>query len=83
MYWEYDGMGKPQSILQSTVGFEVLMHLLSDILKQNPMIEFSVEGFLPYIKKVKYINYADMETFPIATKGKGILYKVMYENIFS
>jgi len=83
MYWEYDGMTKPQNILQSTVGFEVLMHLLSDILKQNPMTEFSVEKFLPYIEKVKDINYADIETFPIATKGKGILYKVMYEKIFS
>lgn len=47
------------------------------------MTEFSVERFLPYIEKVKDINYADIETFPIATKGKGILYKVMYENIFS
>ncbi len=83
MYWEYDGMTKPQNILQSTVGFEVLMHLLSDILKQDPMTEFSVERFLPYIEKVKDINYADIETFPIATKGKGILYKVMSENIFS
>jgi hypothetical protein len=76
-------MTKPQNILQSTVGFEVLMHLLSDILKQYPMTEFSVERFLPYIEKVKDINYANIETFPIATKGKGILYKVMYENIFS
>ena len=59
------------------------MRLLSDILKQNQMIEFSVEKFLPYIEKVKDINYADIETLPIATKGKGILYKVMYENIFS
>ena len=83
MYWEYDGMAKPQNILQSTVGFEVLMHLLSDILKQNSMSEFSVEGFLPYIEKVKDINYADIETFPIATKGKSILYQVMYDSIFS
>ena len=81
-YWEYDGIAKPQNILQSTVGFEVLIHLLSDILKQNPMTEFSVEKFLPYIEKVKDINYADIETFPIATKGKKVLYETLKNRIF-
>lgn len=81
-YWEYDGLAKPQNILQSTVGFEALMHLLSDILEQKPMNRFDIECFLPYIEKIKNITFADIETFPITTRGKAILYNTLHDKVF-
>lgn len=81
-YWDYDGISKPQNILQSTVGYEALMHLLSDILRNNPITNFSTEIFIPYIEKLKDINFADIETFPIATRGKTILYNAIHDKLF-
>lgn len=83
-YWEYNNQIKPQNILQSTVGFEALMNLLSDILQydNNLNTEFSIQKFLPYISRLEKICFDDVERFPIATKGKAILYKTMYQTIF-
>lgn len=81
-YWEYDGIATPQNILQSTVGYEALMHLLSDILERKKMTQFSVDMFMPYIKKLEGIDFADIEVFPIATRGKSILYNTMHNKIF-
>lgn len=83
-YWEYNNQIKPQNILQSTVGFETLMNLLSDILQydNNLNTEFSIQKFLPYISRLEKICFDDVERFPIATKGKAILYKTMYQTIF-
>lgn len=83
-YWKYDGISKPQNILQSTVGFEVLMRLLADILQswgQLPLY-FSSQMFMPHIVKLKNIQFGDVETYPIATKGKTILYNAMHKAVF-
>lgn len=83
-YWTYDGISKPKNILQSTVGFEALMHLLSDILKsfgESPS-NFSTQMFMPYIDKIKNIQFSDVETYPIATRGKTILYNTMHKAVF-
>ena len=83
VYWEYTGKTKPQNILQSTVGFEALMKLLSDILQARQQLDtFSIQTFLPYIEKLKSINFSDVETYPIATRGKTILYNQMYNIVF-
>lgn len=83
VYWKYTGKTKPQNILQSTVGFEALMKLLSDILQARQQLDtFSIQTFLPYIEKLKSINFSDVETYPIATRGKTILYNQMYNIVF-
>ena len=82
-YWDYNIQNKPQNILQSTVGFEALMKLLSDILQDCPKCDtFSIQIFLPYIEKLKGINFSDVETYPIATKGKTVLYATMHTATF-
>ena len=82
-YWDYNNQNKPQNILQSTVGFEALMKLLSDILQARQQLDtFSIQTFLPYIEKLKSINFSDVETYPIATRGKTILYNQMYNIVF-
>ena len=82
-FWNYDGYTKPQNILQSTVGFEALMRILCDILKKYNISSFSVQVFAPYIEKLKRIDFANIEVFPIATKGKKVLYDEMYKAIFN
>lgn len=82
-FWNYDGYTKPQNILQSTVGFEALMRILCDILKEYDISCFSVQVFSPYIEKLKVIDFANVEVFPIATKGKKVLYDEMYKAIFN
>ena len=83
VYWEYSGNTKPQNILQSTVGFEALMKLLSDILQDCQQFDnFSIQTFLSYIEKLQCINFSDVETYPIATRGKTILYNKMYSIVF-
>lgn len=84
-FWEYNGLAKPQNILQSTVGFEALMKLLSDILQNVQMSNeqtFSIQIFLPYVERLKVIRFDDVESYPIATKGKTLLYSVMYDLVF-
>ena len=83
VYWEYSGNTKPQNILQSTVGFEALMKLLSDILQDCQQFDnFSIQTFLPYIEKLKNIDFSDVETYPIATRGKTILYNDICSTIW-
>lgn len=82
-YWEYDGIAKPQNILQSTVGFEALMHLLSDILQRENIPTFSIDVFIPYIIKTESIEFANIETYPIATRGKKVLYDALKNAIFN
>ena len=83
-FWAYDGNSQPQNILQSTVGFEALMHLLLDILKSFEELpsNFSTQMFMPYIDKIKNIQFSDVETYPIATRGKTILYNTMHKAVF-
>lgn len=82
IYWDYDGISKPQNILQSTVGFEALLHIMSDILCSEDFTSFSKETFDNYVVKLQDIPFDDTEHFPITTKGKTIAYEVMKKAIF-
>ena len=81
-YWEYDGLSKPNNILQSTVGYEALLNLLVDILKCNQIITFNSDTFVSYIQKIQSIDFSDTEKFPMSTKGRNILYLTMSLNVF-
>lgn len=83
VFWNYDGTSKPQNILQSTVGFEALIHIMSDILLVNELSSFSKETFDKYIIRLQDIHFDDIEHFPITTKGKSIIYDIMYNAIFN
>ena len=59
------------------------MKLLSDILQDCQQFDnFSIQTFLSYIEKLQCINFSDVVTYPIATRGKAILYNEMYSIVF-
>lgn len=76
-YWNYDGLYKPQNILQSTVGYEALLRLLTEILEHENLQVFNSDTFTPYIMKLKGIPFGDTERFPMTTKGRNVLYLTM------
>ena len=81
-YWQYDGLAKPNNILQSTVGYEALLNLLVEILKRDQIDTFSSDTFVPYIQKIQFISFWDTEKFPMSTKGRNILYLTMSLIVF-
>lgn len=81
-FWRYSGTGKPQNILQSTVGYEALLSLLVDILEIEQIQSFDKETFVLYINKLTDINFGDTVRFPMTTKGKKIAYLTMSIAVF-
>lgn len=80
--WNYDGQTKPQNILQSTVGYEALMNLLAEIIQKDNIRSFEKGTFEGYVEKLKCINFIDIETYPMTTRGKNILYYTMSLAVF-
>ena len=81
-YWNYDGQNKPQNILQSTVGYEALMNLLAEIIQKDNINSFDKDTFDQYIAKLNNIDFADVEAYPMSTRGKNILYFTMSLAVF-
>lgn len=81
-YWKYNGTGKPQNILQSTVGYEALLSLLVEILKRESLLSFDGNTFNRYINKLVDIKFDDTTIFPMTTKGKKIAYLTMSLAVF-
>lgn len=82
-YWNYSENTSPQNILQSTVGFEALLRVLSDILTYNNIKEYTTTVFDIYISKLSDIRFDDQVLFPITTKGRLIVYDAMKSKIFN
>ena len=82
-YWNYSTNTSPQNILQSTVGFEALLRILSEIVNDINILDFSATTFDPYINKLVGVKFENQEQFPITTKGRHIVYEVMKQKIFN
>lgn len=80
--WEYDAQNKPENVLQSTIGFEALMNLLSDILEKNKISYFDSDVFDPYIEKISGLELSNNVLFPMTTKGRKIFYYSMFVKVF-
>lgn len=81
--WEYDGISKPHNIFQSTVGFDALLNIMVDILREEGSIySFNNETFDTYIGRIKNIDFSDTSRFPMSTKGKRIFYLTLSLDIF-
>lgn len=74
--WDYDGVSKPENILQSTVGFEALLKVLVDFLKFENTKEFDSDTFKNVFSNID-IDLTDTNSFPMSTKGKNILYTTL------
>lgn len=81
-YWIYDGQSKPQNILQATVGFEALLHLLVEILEKKYIEEYDNQVFVPFVEKIRDIPFGDTEQFPMSTRGKQMLILEMSLKVF-
>lgn len=81
-YWIYDGLSKPQNILQSTVGYEALLSLLVEILNQESLLSFDRNTFNSYINKLENIDFGNTTKFPMTTKGKKIAHLIMSLAVF-
>lgn len=81
-YWIYDGLSKPQNILQSTVGYEALLSLLVEILNQESLLSFDRNTFNSYINKLENIDFGNTTKFPMTTKGKKIACLIMSLAVF-
>lgn len=81
-YWNYDNQSKPQNILQATVGFEALLHLLVEILKKEFIKEYDNQVFVPFVEKIRDIPFGDTELFPMSTRGKQMLILEMSLKVF-
>lgn len=84
-FWAYDGITKPENILQTSVGYEALLKILVDILSEP---DFTIDNINEDYFKNKLINASDLDfsnqqVFPFSTKGKNILYLSMSLKIWS
>lgn len=77
--WAYDGLSKPNNILQSTVGYEALMKILVLIMSRNSKVEFTEAFFDGYISKLKGM---EMKRFPMSTIGKKLFYYSLFVKLF-
>lgn len=80
--WYYDGQSKPSNILQSTVGYEALMKIMSDILQRTNLTAFTSDSFDKYIIKLKKLDVTSTQDFPMSTKSKKWFYNNMFVILF-
>ena len=72
-YWNYDGVSKPQNILQSTVGYQALLDLMVEIIRNENITVFNSNTFSSQIKQLMDIPFGDTKRFPMSNTGKIIL----------
>ena len=80
--WDYDGISKPANILQSTVGFEALLKILVDIIKNDKVSDFDNEVFDKYFRNLKMEQFRDTNIFSMSTRGKNIFYLTLSLHLF-
>ena len=74
--WDYSTNNKPTNILQTSVGYEALLHILVDILSEPNFSEQNInkDYFKKYLLKANELDFENQQIFPFSTKGKNILY---------
>lgn len=73
-YWDFnpDTM-EPTNIIQSTVGYQALLQVLIEILKEIKEDEkFSDEAYYKYLSKAKDLNLSDRKRYHFTTRSKAI-----------
>lgn len=76
-YWIYDGVSNPQNILQSTVGFESLLMLMTEIIRVEQVDDFNTDTFDKYITRLKGIKFDNVAEYPMSPRGRRILFLQM------
>ncbi|MGE0929531.1 DGQHR domain-containing protein [Peijinzhouia sedimentorum] len=72
--WIISESGKPENILQTTVGYDSLLKILVDILREKNIETPSISYFDFYLTKCKNLKLYNTVRYPFNNKGKRILY---------
>ena len=76
-YWEFNStVIKPTNVLQTTVGYQALLALLTDILEEvkSDNDRFKEETYLEYLKKCTKLKFTDTGRYPFTSVTKTILH---------
>lgn len=83
--WTLPSSGKVSNILQTNVGYQALLKVLFDLLKEIPETDRDKkEIYKSYLKKAKSIDFLDSKEekrYPFTSKSINILYKDMMDTI--
>ncbi|MFY7732398.1 MAG: DGQHR domain-containing protein [Bacteroidia bacterium] len=72
--WNIGQSGKPENILQTTVGYDSLLRILVEILQEQNTEITTAEHFEKYLQKCKSLKLDNTIRYPFNNKGKKILY---------
>jgi DGQHR domain-containing protein len=72
--WNITDSSKPNNILHTTVGYDSLLKILIDILKEISSNVIGNSIFETYLSKCKHLKLNDTIRYPFNNKGKKILY---------
>jgi DGQHR domain-containing protein len=72
--WDIGQSGKPENILHTTVGYDSLLKILVEILKEYNSEKTSTAHFEKYLEKCKSLKPENKIRYPFNNKGKKILY---------
>ena len=83
-YWDFKDQKKPDNILQTVVGYQCLMKILVDIIKEQNNAELTNlnNKYENYLSKATDLEFDNQQKFPFSTKGKNILYLSLSLKIF-
>ncbi|MFC6877709.1 DGQHR domain-containing protein [Flavobacterium myungsuense] len=74
-YWDFQDEKNTDNILQTTVGYESLLKVLIDILKEVKIDDIeSTEIFDNYLIRAKGLNISDINRYSFNNRGKKYLY---------
>ena len=75
-YWDFNPETmKPSNVLQTAVGYNAFLNLLTDILKElSEEKRYDVKEYEVYILKAKKINVKNLKRYPLTSKSRSILY---------
>lgn len=75
-YWNFsEETKKPENIFQTTVGYEILLKILVEILEENKGNEVADnKKFTIYLKRAKDLKISDITRYSFNNRGKRILY---------
>ncbi|MCI9843617.1 DGQHR domain-containing protein [Flavobacterium pectinovorum] len=74
-YWEFKDEKSTENILQTTVGYESLLKILTDILREIKVDNIkNTEIFDVYLVKAKTLNISDINRYSFNNRGKRYLY---------
>ncbi len=83
-YWDFSDSTKPSNILQTTVGYQALLELLTEILKKetSDVKRDKIATYESYLQKARGLEFADQQRYPFTSISKTILYLDMHLKIW-